>query len=316
MILKWHSSIILVIKSYNLDLNSGSNSLCKIILNLNQSQTSVLSLNKNRNHSFKMNQFTEKHLAEYHQNGFVVVKNLFSNSEIEILYNTAINDNVINRKSYDRIDASGLKTKLALWYTLDDSIYSKLASSKRIVDGVEMILGGKSAHFHSKLMQKEPRTGGAWEWHQDYAYWYKNDGYLFPQMLSVLTAFTPSTIENGCLQMIRGSHLMGRIEHGFAGEQIGADMEKVNESLKILPLDYLIMEPGDTAFFHCNTLHASAANLSDNPRWSMITAYNLASNRPYKIFHESSVTPMQAYDGDLTDLEITSISEDADFLIK
>jgi ectoine hydroxylase-related dioxygenase (phytanoyl-CoA dioxygenase family) len=263
-----------------------------------------------------MNQFTKQHLAEYHQNGFVIVKSLFSKEEVEILYITATNDNVVSRNSYDRVDAAGLKTKLALWYTLDNSIYSKLASSKRIVDGVEMILGGESAHFHSKIMQKEPRTGGAWEWHQDYAYWYKNDGYLFPQMLSVLTAFTPSTIENGCLQMIRGSHLMGRVEHGFAGEQIGADMEKVNEALKIMPLDYLIMEPGDVAFFHCNTLHASAANLSENPRWSMITAYNLASNRPYRIFHESSVTPIKAFDGLLTNLEASSISENADFLVK
>jgi hypothetical protein len=29
-------------------------------------------------------------------------------------------------------------------------------------------------------MQKEPRVGGAWEWHQDYGYWYKN-GFLYPE---------------------------------------------------------------------------------------------------------------------------------------
>ena len=28
-------------------------------------------------------------------------------------------------------------------------------------------------------MQKEPKVGGAWEWHQDYGYWYKNE-FLFP----------------------------------------------------------------------------------------------------------------------------------------
>jgi ectoine hydroxylase-related dioxygenase (phytanoyl-CoA dioxygenase family) len=57
-------------------------------------------------------------------------------------------------------------------------------------------------------------------------------------------------------------------------------MEKVNEALKIMPKDYLEMELGDSAFFHCNTLHASAANLSDKPRWSINTATNLASNKP------------------------------------
>ncbi len=109
---------------------------------------------------------------------------------------------------------------------------------------------------------------------------------------------------------------MGRIEHGFSGEQVGADMEKVNEALKLMPLDYLEMEASDTVFFHCNTLHASAANLSDKPRWSIITAYNLASNKPYKEVHESSYTPIKAFKGSLVKGDIHSLSEKADFLVK
>ena len=77
------------------------------------------------------------------------------------------------------------------------------------------------------------------------------------------------------------------------------------------------MEAGDTAFFHCNTLHASAANLSDNPRWSIITAYNLAKNKPYKDVHASSYTPItQPFTGDLLLEEAISISDNSDFLIK
>ncbi len=261
-------------------------------------------------------QFTGEHLEAYQRDGYVIVRGLFSREEIDFLYSLAVQDDLIAKKSYDRTDSSGLKTKLALWYSLDESIYSKFARSERIVQAVGQILGGVPAHYHSKLMQKEPRSGGAWEWHQDYGYWYKNNGFLFPDMLSVITSLTPATRENGCMQMIRGSHKMGRIEHGFSGEQIGADMEKVNEALKIMPLDYLEMEPGDTAFFHCNTLHASAANLSEKPRWSIITAYNLASNKPYKDIHESSFTPIEPYAGNLLTEEVVAISETADFLVK
>jgi ectoine hydroxylase-related dioxygenase (phytanoyl-CoA dioxygenase family) len=135
-------------------------------------------------------------------------------------------------------------------------------------------------------------------------------------MLSVLTALTPATKENGCLQMIRGSHKLGRVEHGFSGEQVGADMEKVNEALKIMPLEYLEMDFGDTVFFHCNTLHASAANLSDKPRWSIITAYNLVSNKPYKDVHASSYMPIESFKGDLLTQDVISITDDAEFLIK
>ncbi len=53
-------------------------------------------------------------------------------------------------------------------------------ADKRIVDGVDPAARCDTlvCHFHSKLMQKEPRVGGAWEWHQDYGYWYKNE-FLF-----------------------------------------------------------------------------------------------------------------------------------------
>jgi ectoine hydroxylase-related dioxygenase (phytanoyl-CoA dioxygenase family) len=260
--------------------------------------------------------FTKAQLAQYERDGYVVVRQFFSPAEIGLLHQLAIGDETISANTYARIDAAGLQTKLALWYALDDSLYSKFARSKRIVDAVELILGGPAAHYHSKLMQKEPRQGGAWEWHQDYGYWYKNNGFLFPDMLSVITALTPATAENGCLQMIRGSHKMGRVEHGFSGEQVGADLEKVNEALKIMPLDYLEMEPGDTAFFHCNTLHASAANLSDQARWSIITAYNLATNKPYKDVHSSSYTPIEAFEGSLLEETQTGISAAADFLVK
>lgn len=259
--------------------------------------------------------FTTEHVQTYERDGYVVVRNLFSKAEAERLYAIAIGDAVLSTKTFDRTDASGLKTKLALWYDLDDSLYSKFARSARIVEGVEQILGGRAAHYHSKLMQKEPRTGGAWEWHQDYGYWYKNNGFLFPDMLSVVTALTPATKENGCLQMIRGSHKMGRVEHAFTGDQVGADGEKVNQALNIMPLDYVEMEPGDTAFFHCNILHASAANLSDKPRWSIITAYNRTSNKPYKDVHASSYAPIDAFTGDLLTEEETGISAQSDFLV-
>ena len=260
--------------------------------------------------------FSNENLETFQRDGYVIVRNFFSREEVDLLYNMAVGDDVMSKKSLDRVDASGLTTKLTLWYSLDESLYSKFAASIRIVEAVEQMLGGKAAHYHSKLMQKEPKTGGAWEWHQDYGYWYKKNGFLFPAMLSVVTALTASTKENGCLQMIRGSHLMGRIEHGLSGDQVGADMEKVNEALKIMPLDYVEMEPGDTAFFHCNILHASAANLSDKPRWSIITAYNLVTNKPYKDVHESSSTPIQPFYGNLLTEEANSISDKADFLVR
>ena len=254
--------------------------------------------------------------ALFDKDGYVLIKGMLKPEEVKKLYAIAINDEVISNKSFDRGDANGLRTKLALWYSLGNDAYSLLARSKRIVEGVQLLLNGKPAHFHSKLMQKEPKVGGAWEWHQDYGYWYR-DGFLYPQMLSVLTALSPSTKENGCLQVIKGSHLVGRIEHGFSGEQVGANQERVDELLKELELVFVEMEAGDTLFFHSNTLHRSDANLSDKPRWSLISAYNLITNKPYKGNYPSASEPiLMVNDEILSQSDSEGIKEDANFLIK
>ena len=141
-------------------------------------------------------------------------------------------------------------------------------------------------------MQKEPRVGGAWEWHQDYGYWYKNE-FLFPnQMISVMIAITDATKENGCLQVIKGSHKMGRVEHGFAGEQVGASQRYVDLALNTMEHVFVELEAGDALFFHSNLLHRSEANTSDKARWSIISCYNRQSNEPYNEPSKSSTIPL------------------------
>ena len=68
--------------------------------------------------------FNKEHLETYNRDGYVVVRNFFAKDEVKLLYQLAVDDNVISKKSFDRTDAAGLKTKLALWYTLDNSLYS------------------------------------------------------------------------------------------------------------------------------------------------------------------------------------------------
>src|SRR5262249_31871532 len=111
---------------------------------------------------------------------------------------------------------------------------------------------------------------------------------LTAELTSVFIAVDPCTRENGCLQVIKNSHHCGRINHVLTGDQAGADRERVEELLKRpehFPLVYVVMDPGDALFFHCNLLHRSDQNRSDNPRWAMICCYNAAKNDPYKESH-------------------------------
>ena len=46
-------------------------------------------------------------------------------------------------------------------------------------------------------------------------------------------------------------------------------------------------------FFHCNTLHRSDQNRSDNRRWTLICCYNGARNNPYREHHHPRYTPLE-----------------------
>lgn len=240
-------------------------------------------------------EITKQEISDYERHGYIIVNNFLDKNEIAKLSKIVFEDSIIREHAIDLNDSTGKKTKLTSWYFPGNDIYGQLTKSKRIVNSVDKLLdkNGDVCHFHSKLMQKEPRVGGAWEWHQDYGYWYKNE-FLFPdQMISVMIAITDATKENGCLQVIKGSHKMGRIEHGFSGEQVGASQHYVDLALKTMELEYVEIKAGDALFFHSNLLHRSEANLSDEPRWSLISCYNRSGNIPYNEPSKSSNIPIE-----------------------
>lgn len=260
--------------------------------------------------------FTHEHLETFQRDGYVIIKELFSPEEVGLLLETYKNDTLIKESAINVDDNSGLNTKLTLWYKSGDDIYGAFSKSERVVDGLEMILNDKPALYHTKFMQKEPKVGGAWEWHQDYGYWYDN-GFLLPDMLSVMVAITRANDENGCLQVLKGSHKIGRINHGSTGEQVGADMTRVNAAIKSMELVYVELDPGDTLFFDGNLLHKSDSNKSEHARFSLISAYNLASNKSFMDEPIASHTPIEKVSNDrILNIGTTGINETADFLNK
>lgn len=234
---------------------------------------------------------TATDLAAFQSDGFVIARGLLDVDEAALLSRTARADRELSEKAYGRKDAGGVAVVLAVRNELQDNLYSSIARSRRVAGSMQAFLGDEVYHYHHKLILKEPKVGGAWEWHQDYGYWYHN-GCLYPDMGSCLIAIDRATKENGCLQVLRGSHLLGRIDHGKTGDQTGADMERVNEALKQLELVYVDLEPGDAVFFHANLLHRSDQNRSDNPRWALICCYNTKHNDPYKESRHPRYSPL------------------------
>jgi len=237
---------------------------------------------------------TSEQAREYHDAGSVLAKGFFDAAEIDLLRRAAKEDHELDRRSFGRADGEGGVVRLSLWNHPGDGVYGMFARCERLVRSCETLLGGEVYHYHSKMILKDAKVGGAWAWHQDYGYWYQN-GVLEPLLTSVFIAVDPCTRANGCLQVVKNSHHCGRITHVLTGDQAGADRDRVAEVLKRperFPLVHVEMDPGDALFFHPNLLHRSDQNTSDHPRWAMICCYNAARNDPYKDSHHPRYTPL------------------------
>lgn len=111
-------------------------------------------------------------------------------------------------------------------------------------------------------------------------------------MASVRVALDRATRDNGCLQVLRGSHRVGRVDHGvLPGEQVGADPRRVEELKKRLELVHCEMAPGDALFFHANVLHRSDQNRSPDRRWTVLFCFNADHNDAYLDHHHPRYTP-------------------------
>lgn len=220
---------------------------------------------------------TDQDVANYQRDGFILVEQLFNAREVAAMIAAIEDDGRVASSTFAPSDSAGRTSRLALWFDLGDDIWAAASTCPRVVNNVRILLGEEIAFFHGKVMLKEARTGGAWEWHQDYGYWYEQ-GYAFPRLLSVFVALDPATRENGCLQVLRGSHRLGRLNHGRVGTQTGADPSRIRQIETLFERVSCEMSPGSALFFHCNLLHASAPNESDHDRRAFIMCYNALAN--------------------------------------
>ena len=232
---------------------------------------------------------------QFENDGYIIVDSLLNASEAQLLGQVARMDRELAAARTSRNDGEGGSVDLVLRNDLpEDTIYGAIARLQPLVELVEHLLGDEIYHYHHKMILKEPRVGGAWTWHQDYGYWY-NNGCLFPDMASCMIAVDKATKQNGCLQVLKGSHKMGRVDHVKRGDQTGAEEERIQAAMQKLDLVHVEMDPGSAVIFHGNTLHRSDQNVSDDPRWAFICCYNTKHNNPWKESKHPRYSPLDRW---------------------
>jgi phytanoyl-CoA hydroxylase len=79
---------------------------------------------------------TPKQVADFQREGYVIVRNFFSDAEIARLYAIATGDEAMFQHAFGTVDKSGKPTRLTLWYTPGDDVYGLLTRSQRMVGSV------------------------------------------------------------------------------------------------------------------------------------------------------------------------------------
>ena len=127
------------------------------------------------------------------------------------------------------------------------------------------LLDGAVRFWHDQLFCKPAKHGGAVAWHQDYSYWTRT------KPISHLTCWIgldDSTLENGCVHYVPGSHRWDLLPiTGLAGDMHAIRDVLDNEQWERFQNPVAIeLKAGECSFHHPLMIHGSFANRTERPR--------------------------------------------------
>ncbi len=204
---------------------------------------------------------SDQEISQYRENGFIIPD--FRLSEETLAEIRGHHDRLVARRPEF---ADYCPHVLAF-----DLSFLNYARSPAIVDMVEQLIGPDLALWNSSFFAKPAKNGRRTPWHQDGEYWP-----IRPvATCTVWLAIDPSMRENGCLQVLRGSHKDRTLHHHNTSTatdvtlnlELGAD--QIDEA-KVVDLE---LEAGQMSLHDVFLFHGSEANRSAQPRRGMTLRY-------------------------------------------
>lgn len=133
-----------------------------------------------------------------------------------------------------------------------------------VLDAVESVIGPDIICWNGGFFTKNAGDGKFISWHQDSTYW----GLSHPDVVTAWIAFTPSTVQSGCMQVIPGTHTADQVAHRdtFApGNLLSRGQEIAVEVDRSRAVD-VVLRPGEMSLHHVRIFHGSEANNSAERR--------------------------------------------------
>jgi len=197
----------------------------------------------------------KEQIEQYHETGYISPINVMSEDEAAG-YKEKLE--AAERDHPEHIHAENRNNAHLSFKFLDELAYHPV-----ILDVVEDLLGPDFSLWASVLFIKEANSKGFVSWHQDATYMGMNKN----TFLSPWIALSPSNLDTGCMSMIPGSHKQHIVEHEdtFGADNILTRGQRVND-VDESKAEHLILRPGQMSVHHCEVIHGSQPNLSNERR--------------------------------------------------
>jgi non-heme Fe2+,alpha-ketoglutarate-dependent halogenase len=205
----------------------------------------------------------------YAENGYLYPIRVFSDTETAEFRRQFDDYTGQNRDLLGKMIPRERRAVYGLTHLMLPWVY-QMASHPRVLDAVEGAIGPNILVWGSDWFVKFAHDPAFISWHQDGAYWGLNP----PKVTTAWIALSPSTLENGCMQVMPGTQKMQlpqretyALDNALSrGQEIALE---VDESKAVA----LTLDAGEMSLHHIGIAHGSKANSSDQPRIGIAVRY-------------------------------------------
>lgn len=223
--------------------------------------------------------FSAQEIESYHQQGYLSGPRILDDNQLEILKNR-IDEILAGKTNFphhllgETVEKSQVQGQLPSVKVVNlfrhDPIFSQVYKNHAISSLAHDLMEGPVRVWEDQMIYKPPYNAqAALAWHRDYTFW----NHVGPAaMATCWIALDDATLDNGCMQVIPGSH---QWKLDFRREEV--DVKDPDWLLKHAQIPATKLNPvacevaaGHCHFHHCQTLHGSYGNHTDNMRRSYI----------------------------------------------
>ncbi len=234
----------------------------------------------------------ERQLSLYEKDGYLVMRNIFSSSEVEALQSEM--DELRKRCADEKPEEAILEPETGHLRSLfsihrSSKVFSRLCRDSRLLDMARQILDSDLYIHQSRLNYKPGLYGKEFFWHSDFETWHIEDGMPNMRAVSCSVLLTDNNHWNGPLMVIPGSH---RTFVSCSGEtpednyKISLKQQSIGVPDKLAismlvdkgGIDAIEGPAGTVVFFDANLMHGSNSNISPHPRSNAFFVYNSMDN--------------------------------------